>query len=113
MYPTGEPTMSRTLRRNKKHLILDKVGTIDDFVSWRYRRFTPEVGYKRAVHRYTRDRHSGVHHVPRWWRKLHFVDPERRAAKQEIQRCLSQSSFDDHLDPRYRGANWLWHWYMS
>lgn len=109
--------MSRTIRRNEKYLIKNVIGGNDyygqPYHPPRYEHLPYAMAIQRQRARYTRDRHSGTYNCPRWWRKLYYVDPERRMAKLEIHRCLRQGDFDDHLDPRLRGANWQWHWWMT
>lgn len=105
--------MSRTTRRNKKHLIHTHVGTPDDFVGWKYRRLPPEIAYQRAVARFTRDRHSGIYNHPSWWVRLHYTRPSRRHAKTEIRRCLRQDCWDDHVDQKLRGARTAYYWWMT
>lgn len=109
--------MSRTYRRNKKDLIRLHIGGNDfygqPYHPWKFRHLPLEEARIRAARRFTADNHSGQYHVCRWWRKLYYVDPERRGAKVEIRRCLDQGSFDDHLDPRLRGAASQWHWWMT
>ena len=121
--------MSRTTRRNNKELIRKKFGHPDskehyffiDFdlsgsytqrVEW-LPRYENEMAFKRAVRRYTSDRYRRWRTAPRWWKKLYYIDPERRASKQEIHRCIRQDDFDDHQDPHYRGANADFHWCMT
>lgn len=122
--------MSRTIRRNNKSLIRQKLGHPDSveayhfasfgstgnhfvqWVEWHFR-YENEMAFKRAVSRFKSDRYNRWRTAPRWWKKLNYTRPERREAKHEIYRCLVQGDFDDHQDPRYRGANAAWHWEVT
>lgn len=82
--------MSRTIRRNKPHLLAQTT---------------------LPIYRYTRDWHSGKYGVPRWYRHLRYNDRMRRAERDEILRCLQRNEWDDHLTGHHRrGARHQWHW---
>lgn len=105
--------MSRTLRRNKKHLINDHVGTFDEFrgYDWwlrrRYPGLTAEQAYERAVHRYTRDHHPGYFGVPRWYRRMHGSKAVRVRENQALRVHHRYDSWDAHIpESRYRSAGY-------
>lgn len=106
--------MSRTFRRNKKHLIFIWCGTLEEVDDWDRKRFKghsdKQIFYKR-VHRFTRDHHSGKYGTPRYFRSIYFMRPERRMAYTELQRCIRKGEWDDHLTPKLdRGARRDWFW---
>lgn len=95
--------MSRTVRRNKKHLIHSFCGAPDTvqkdpwWVLMRYRDLTPEKAYARNVARYTRDHPSGRFNVPNWYRREHGVFRLRRREKQAIHRHMRADCWESHL----------------
>lgn len=105
--------MSRTIRRNKKHLIRDAVGTLEDAQRdpWWYcrrgmRHLTPEEAYARRRARYMSDA-GWSWSVPSWYTRLTCNVPERRFAKREVFRCISKGDWDDHVtDKNYYRPYW-------
>lgn len=106
--------MSRTYRRHKKDLIRNYCGPFDEFekdVQWNDWRHGghDRAAYKRFVHWYTRDHHSGIWNVPSWVVSRFLNRIEGHAAKTEIQRCLLNGTFEDHLDPKFKNSSaWIW-----
>lgn len=107
--------MSRTTRRNKKHLINQFVGTREENLIdpwWRFNYdegLTHEQMYERRVHWYTRDHRTGRFGVPRWYRQMHGVHLYRRLEKHKLHKHLREDSFDNHLpDPRIRDSMYYW-----
>ncbi len=94
--------MSRTIRRNKSHLIRDAVGTLEEALRdpwWYYRHhrdLTPQQAYARRRARYTSDA-GWSWSVPSWFNNLHTHRPERRFAKREAHRCIRNDCWDDHV----------------
>jgi len=95
--------MSRTIRRNKPHLIRDAIGSLDEarrdawwFVPTRLRQMPVEQVYARRRANYTSDA-GWSWAVPSWFTRLHVNRPERRFAQREIQRCLRKECWDDHV----------------
>jgi hypothetical protein len=108
--------MSRTLRRNKKHLILDHVGAPDKCKrdGWwmghcHYRDLPFEQAYARSVHRYTRDHHNGYYGIPRWYRRLHGSKDVRLRENQALHVHHHRDSWDAHIpETRYRSKGYHW-----
>ena len=111
--------MSRTLRRNKPHLIHRRVGTLSDTVSdrWfaeflcrRYPGLSVERAYERARARFLRDRPSGVFTPPRHFVHRNYTRPERHVARLQLHRHIVKDEWDDFLLPRTRRgqARWIW-----
>lgn len=107
--------MSRTLRRNNKHLIRRYCGLpehIDDYDRRRYGGNTVEETYIRRVRRFTRDRHRGHWTAPSKHINLYFNRPHRRAEKSKLHRHLMRDDWDNHLpENRARGGKWSWFWF--
>ncbi len=112
--------MSRTIRRNKKHLIQSYCGNLDELRQefahgCRWVKDSHILGidraYQRKVARFTRDHRSGRFGIPRWYRQMHGVHLYRRLEKQKIHKHLREDSFDNHLpEPRIRDSMYYW-WY--
>lgn len=109
--------MSRTTRRNKKHLINSFVGTRDECLRdpwWRngsYGSITPEQAYERRVHWYTRDHRSGRFGVPRWYRHEHGAHAMRRLENHRLRKHVREDTLEVHLpDSRMRNSAYYW-WY--
>lgn len=106
--------MSRTTRRNKKHLIDSFVGTREEALRdpwWRYGKsdLSPEQVYERRVHWYTRDHRSGRWGVPNWYRREMGVFRTRRKEKLKIHQHLRDDSWDNHVpEGRTRDAKYYW-----
>lgn len=107
--------MSRTLRRNKKHLIDRWVGNRETnradpwWLMYRYPTLTFDQAYERSRSRYTRDHSSGHFGVPRWFRRRHGAKVIRLREKSAIYIHLHDDSWDSHLpDSRCRNAKWFW-----
>ena len=108
--------MSRTFRRLERHNIQRWVGRPDDFSSWRIERLYPTLSrqqlYIRAVRRYTSD--AGSHGypcgIPYWFRRIHGSKAMRLGNREEIFRCLTNESWDDHkpLNLRHIAGCWWW-----
>lgn len=119
--------MSRTLRRIKKHQVLQFCGTFEEFVQWelryppisKYRKGSTEFDrhaqldlhrkYVRKIVRYTRDHHSGHYGVPRWYRQMNGALPMRRRENGAIRRRIENNCWDDHLpESRCRSHRYYW-----
>ena len=107
--------MSRTLRRNKKHLIASSVGSREDnqrdcwWLMHRYPTLTFDQAYDRRRHRYTRDHHSGHFGVPRWYRRRHGSKKLRMREGHLLFLHDREDSWEAHSpDSRCRDAKWYW-----
>jgi hypothetical protein len=110
--------MSRTLRRNKPHLITSYVGPRDEFCEdpWRLteaRRdgLSVESLYVRKCRHYTRDRRRGMFGVPAWYRREHGAYLVRRRERVALHQHLRNDTWDVHQpDDRFRDSMYYW-WY--
>ena len=104
--------MSRTFRRNNKNQIRRYCGLPEHIDDWDRRRYggnTVEETYKRRVHWFTRDHHSGMFSPPSWFVNLKFNRPQRRAERAKLFHHLQTGEWDNHLpDSRTRGAYRYW-----
>lgn len=108
--------MSRTLRRNKKNLIDQHVGTReacqrgDGWMMYRYGRDLPfEQAYARCVHRYTRDHRNGYFSIPRWYRRVHGSKDVRLRENHALLAHQHNDSWEAHSpDSRYRSKGYHW-----
>lgn len=107
--------MSRTLRRNKKHLIDDHVGTReanqrdDWWMRYRYPDLSFEQAYARAVHRYTGDRPKGRFGIPRWYRRMHGSKEVRVRENHALYLHRREDTWESHApENRYRSTGYAW-----
>lgn len=112
--------MSRTFRRNKKHLMERQIGDLEHFHRnysywmWRYPCLNIVQIHERVTARYLRDHKSGIFSAPRWFRHQDYNGPERRAERIEIHRCIRADTWDDHLTGHHaRGARRQWRWIIT
>lgn len=95
--------MSRTIRRNKPHLIREVVVTLEEArrEEWFYRRRVgehltlAEILVRRRA-KFLSDA-GWSWSVPSWFTNLHVHRPERRFLRREIHRCIRNDNWDDHL----------------
>lgn len=108
---SGVRNMSRTLRRNKSHLIHRRVGTLEEtitdrwfaeFLCRRYPGLTVERAYERALARFLRDRPAGIFNPPRHYVHTNYTRPERHTARLELHHHILRDEWDDFLSPRIR-----------
>lgn len=103
--------MSRTVRRNKKHLIRSWCGRVCDVDSYdrhRYGGKTDSETYARRVHWFTGDNHPGTFSPPGWWVRLNFNRPDRMREKAKLRRHSASGDWDNHTpENRARGAG-IW-----
>lgn len=95
--------MSRTIRRNKKHLITSWVGTRTDYREgnwrcWRYRgqELTPDQAFERSRNRFRSDAGPRIVGEPRWYRHLHGSHKARRVETSKIHRCIRSGEWEGH-----------------
>ena len=106
--------MSRTTRRNKKYFIDRYLGTREElernaqYLIDRYPDgLTFEQAYERNRARYTRDRHSGIHGKPNYWRRVNGVWKIRQHEQQSLHHHLRTDSWEEHLpENRQRRGYW-------
>ena len=108
--------MSRTYRRNKKHLIRLCVGTREENLRepwvpmYRYPTLDFERAYERQKARFTRDHHSGKFGVPRWYRRQLGTKMLRLRETHRLLRCMRDDSWESHAaESRCRNAKWYWY----